>query len=794
MDIRSFFKKRKIEVNSSSADNKQEAENNATSSEKLQSTDIDVHVDNDKKNEVPAGTSGNLTEKSSPEMSEISRSTAMQSMDIGIYVNSHTISFELKNDLLRNCWTPSENYDFKNDSICKKRIFRHAWLRQYKPWLAYSAHLRGAICKLCVLFPQKVKRGYKGAFITTAFVKYKDFHEAVQYHVNSQWHKFSTIEANNVMSITDGKQQAINLQVHSAAHNTIKENKEKIFSIVSTIVFCGTNDIPLRGKLSTTGNFQNLLNFRVEAGDDVLKAHLETCSKNAKYCSVRTQNDIINICGNIIRDDIVVAANSAVGFSILADETTDIAGVEQLSLGVRFPEHINGESIIREEFLGFVPIFNRSAEGIATEIIKACSNYNLDMENLVGQGYDGCSAMAGREGGVQAKIRAGYPKAMFVHCSSHRLNLVVHDLNELSEIRNVVGTIKAVINYFRESSIRRSTVPNIPMLCETRWTQKHKSIRIFADNFVRIVNQLQHFSQEGSAKSKQTAYQLYSACTHSKAIISLVVISKYSSILEPVSQALQAVELDLLKVYTHIQEIIAILKQHRENSESVFGDIISIAENIADEINVDLSMPRQATKQLHRPNHPCGSLNEYYRRSIFIPYIDSLISSLQSRFSEEHTETFNLFKLLPQQMKNLCKKEFEEVVTNIQKYHNIDNFLYEANVWYDFWSLKTQMPTNLPITSIIDKHTEFFPAIKKALLVALALPVTTCTIERSFSTLRRVKTWLRSTMSENRLCGLCMLSVHRKKVMEKSDFINSVINKFGQQPRRLLLAFKEDSE
>lgn len=101
---------------------------------------------------------------------------------------------------------------------------------------------------------------------------------------------------------------------------------------------------------------------------------------------MRTQNEIINICENIIRDDIVVAANAAVGFSILADETTDIASVEQLSLGVRFPEHINGESIIREEFLGFVPIFNRSAEGIATEIIKACSNYKLNMENLVGQG------------------------------------------------------------------------------------------------------------------------------------------------------------------------------------------------------------------------------------------------------------------------------------------------------------------------------------------------------------------------------------------------------------------------
>lgn len=771
MDIRSFFKKRKIETTSTNSIIQQERDNNL----------------------VPTETSETeVIEKSLPSTSGICRATEERSYDIGAYVNNDTMSFEQRNDILRNCWTPSETYNFKNDSSCKNRVFRHAWLLQYKPWLAYSPHLKGALCKFCVLFPQKVKRSFKGAFIVTAFTKYKDFHEAARTHANSELHKFASIEVNNVMSITEGKKLPIHLQVHSAADASIEENRKKLFSIASTIVFCGTSDIPLRGKLSETGNFQNLLQFRIEAGDKILGSHLETSSKNANYCSVRIQNEIINICGNIIRDQIVVAANSAVGFSILADETTDIAGVEQLSLGVRFPEQINGQTNIREEFLGFVPISNRSADGISTEIIRACSNFKLNMENLVGQGYDGCSVMAGKERGVQAKIRNKYPRATFVHCSSHRLNLVVHDLNELSDIRNLVGTIKTVINFFRESSVRRATVPSIPMLCETRWTQKHKSIRIFADKFATIVNQLENFSRDGNAKSRQMAYQLYSACTHSKAIVSLVVISKYSSMLEPVCQALQAVELDLLKVYIHVQEIINILKQHRENAVSQFEDILTAAKNLADEINVDLSIPRQAKKQTFRPNHPCNTLNEYYRRSIFIPYIDSLITSLQSRFSDDHTETFSLFKLHPEQMKNINKKDFYKIAANIEKYYNIDNFLTEATLWYDVWSMRAQTAANLSVIDVIDNHTEFFPAIRKALLIAVALPATTCTIERSFSTLRRVKTWLRSTMSENRLCGLCMLSVHRKKVSAKPDFVNLVIDKFGQEPRRLLFAFKKD--
>lgn len=45
---------------------------------------------------------------------------------------------------------------------------------------------------------------------------------------------------------------------------------------------------------------------------------------------------MISICGALIRKEIIKNVNFSDGFSILADESTDIAGIEQLSLGVRF--------------------------------------------------------------------------------------------------------------------------------------------------------------------------------------------------------------------------------------------------------------------------------------------------------------------------------------------------------------------------------------------------------------------------------------------------------------------------
>ena len=93
------------------------------------------------------------------------------------------------------------------------------------------------------------------------------------------------------------------------------------------------------------------------------------------------------------------------------------------------------------------------------------------------------------------------------------------------------------------------------------------------------------------------------------------------------------------------------------------------------------------------------------------------------------------------------------------------------------------------LISLLDSA-QFFPAVKTVLLIFLTLPSTTCTVEKSFSTMRRVKTWLRNIMNDDRLSGLCVMSVHRKWIKEnRVSFMNDVINSFASEKRRLQLLF-----
>ena len=62
--------------------------------------------------------------------------------------------------------------------------------------------------------------------------------------------------------------------------------------------------------------------------------------------------------------------------------------------------------------------------GISEKLIKLHQPFELDPLKCVGKGYDGASVMSGIHGGVEARMKgAGY--ATYVHCASHRLNLVL---------------------------------------------------------------------------------------------------------------------------------------------------------------------------------------------------------------------------------------------------------------------------------------------------------------------------------------------------------------------------------
>ena len=106
----------------------------------------------------------------------------------------------------------------------------------------------------------------------------------------------------------------------------------------------------------------------------------------------------------------------------------------------------------------------------------------------------------------------------------------------------------------------------------------------------------------------------------------------------------------------------------------------------------------------------------------------------------------------------------------------ISKFFLKHDVYYDidgldlFLELKflkevMQIDENIPINVLnYLKRLDSFPNVYIAYRILLAITITVASAERSFSKFKLIKSYLRSTMSQEKLSGLAVLSVEKKNV------------------------------
>ena len=114
------------------------------------------------------------------------------------------------------------------------------------------------------------------------------------------------------------------------------------------------------------------------------------------------QNDAL--VGLEVKESILDDVRLAGWFSVMADECTDVATLEQMSMCIRFVDESHSDPQVREEFVGFVQLDSTDAAFISEAILQFLKDCNLNISNLRGQGYDGASVMAGKVSGVSTRI------------------------------------------------------------------------------------------------------------------------------------------------------------------------------------------------------------------------------------------------------------------------------------------------------------------------------------------------------------------------------------------------------
>ena len=95
------------------------------------------------------------------------------------------------------------------------------------------------------------------------------------------------------------------------------------------------------------------------------------------------------------------------------------------------------------------------------------------------------------------------------------------------------------------------------------------------------------------------------------------------------------------------------------------------------------------------------------------------------------------------------------------------------------------MTTDKPMTlsdTLASTNKVLYPGIYTTLAILLTMPPSTATAERSFSVMKRLKTYLRSTMLTERMSNLAKLHIYR----DVNIPIDSIIEKFADSKKRRL--------
>jgi len=120
----------------------------------------------------------------------------------------------------------------------------------------------------------------------------------------------------------------------------------------------------------------------------------------------------------------------------------------------------------------------------------------------------------------------------------------------------------------------------------------------------------------------------------------------------------------------------------------------------------------------------------------------------------------------------------------------LEKFAAESMIWYDN---RSNIQKSKYVIDILKESEIFYPSVFSAICIGLSFPAITCTVEWSFSTLRRVNTWIRSTMTNERLDALCMMNTHKSTIIDiiyNKKYYEEIVDCFKRDVRRLQFLFE----
>ncbi len=372
----------------------------------------------------------------------------------------------------------------------------------------------------------------------------------------AKWSDLKKIEA--------GKQKDIRIRINPDRDEVARGNREYLSSLFKYVMWFTTNEIPMRGGDETDesknpGKWISFIKLQLETNPTFRELHQKFMSNHTAmdYTSKTSINELIEIIADSVRSVVCnQIKNSGSGlFSALIDESKDTAKREELAIAVRY---YVGKVI--ERFYNLRPLEDFGARSIMT-FIKEVIDLIIERSGaaIVSLGADGASVMSGQNAGVAELLRSEHFQwLIYIHCTAHRLNLVVNDIIKGSPLAlDVITMINSLHSFFNIPKVRslyqtvyqelypRSLIKYLHQQLEIRWGCKFEAVDLLADKPEFLLETLARVAQNRDKvhvhdpKHVEQAAGFYHKLITTRVVIGLIVLRAYLAELFFLSKKLQ---------------------------------------------------------------------------------------------------------------------------------------------------------------------------------------------------------------------------------------------------------------
>ncbi|OXA48513.1 Zinc finger MYM-type protein 1 [Folsomia candida] len=687
----------------------------------------------------------------------------------------------------------------------------------FRDWLRFSKISNSAFCLPCCFFSSKSGNKSPWSNWGVGNIGFQDFKHAkrgVEDHEDSLSHFDATRTWKCFLKNVKDPTSLTGTCVKTYDEN-INHWRLVLRGIVDAVLFLAKNNLAFQGgsqKITdpNCGNFLNLIKL-LSKYYAPLAAHVDRLQKNSpSYLSAISQNEFILLCGQRIRTKLVNDIKERKYFSILFDSTPDSSRQDQISQVIRTVECKEMGCRVVESFIDFITTTNKTGLGLSKVIQEKLEMDGLDLMDCRGQGYDNGANMAGIYSGVQARILEINDKAKFLPCAAHSLNLVgVNAAEKVPPAKLILGDVQNIYLFFSGSTSRWDVLQSKVKLTlkyqsNTRWSSKTAAVSALYDQYPEIVDALTEISTSESFTSDVNANALSRLrdMLNYKFLLGITIWNQILFQINICNLNLQDKTIDV----SIAKKKLNVLKTWLENfKETGFQSSEVLAQQIAENMGIEMSSGFENIRQgrginpryMDRSDALVAQKQTNYERfeaDFFDKLMEKLISEISRRFDafKKCTETFeflwgrNLKEMEIQEkqkcMQDLCHEypsdfsgptflnEVQSLETTISAFNETGRDLAQLG------------PMDVLNILYANGLASAYPNCETALRIFLTLPVSVASNERSFSKMKTVKNYLRSTMGQERLNALALISIGRE-VADDIDF-DEVINDFASQKCR----------